>query len=416
MKSLIAVVFASLGAFSVAHAQGLLSIGPVFDDGQTIPLTGSYHSSIGWDSNPQGGRDSGQGAQSGENEGSGFWENGISLTTSRGKPESRLMFDGSYSNTWYLDVPEGADEFAHNGRLGLSYSRQFTRQLTVSNSFYASYQTEPDFEVGTTVNRRTGGSFFLNDSLSGTYAWTHRLSTVTGYTFSSVTYDDDGEVRTDESFESEDYVSNGLSQQFRYVLDRKTTGTTSYRFNQINYTGDSEGDSRSHFFLLGADRFWNRAFSMSANAGVQYREYLETGDGEAAPYGEAALTYRHGALTSVRWHHRFGLDDTDNAARAGQQGEEGGYSYRTGLSLNHQFSRRLSLNASVNYVYQTFPAEFDGAGDEVEQTVDGQIGLNYQWRRRVGVGFNYSYTTVISDDPFQEYDRHSISLGVTIRL
>ena len=240
---------------------------------------------------------------------------------------------------------------------------------------------------------------------------------MTGYTFSSVTYDDDDESTTGRSsVDSEDNMSHTFSQQFRYTFDRRTTLTASYRYNLTDYTGESQGDSQSHFFLVGGDRFINRNFSVSGNGGVQYREYDETGDGEAAPYGEAALIYRQGARTTVRWHHRFGLDDTNNGGQAGRQGSDGGYSYRTGLTLNQQLSRRWGLNASVNYIYQTFPEQFESGGDEVEQTVDATVGVHYQLRRRVGVGFNYSFTQVISDDPLQEYDRHRVSLGVTFTL
>jgi hypothetical protein len=419
MKLFIVVPLALWGAACAAYGQGLLSIGPVFDDGESMPLTATYQSALGWDSNPQSGY-SGGGGGGNESDGSAFWQNSVNLSTRRGKPESRLTLDASYANTWYLNSGSG-DDFAHNGRVGLSYARQFTRQFAVSNGFYASYQTDPDFDVGATVNRRTGGSLYLNNALSATYTWSHRIATVTGYAFSSVTYDDDEEgVEDGRSVASEDNMSHTFSQEFRYSFDRRTTLTASYRYNIMDYTGDgavgsSQGDSTSHFFLLGGDRYFNRGFSISGSAGVQYREYTDTGDGQAAPYGEFAVNYRRKeSRTVIRWHNRFGLDDTGFAARAGQEGGDGGYSYRTGITLNQQLRRRLSLNASANYIYQTFPSTFNGLDeDEVEQTVNATIGLTYQLRRRIGLNFNYAFTTVISDDPLQEYDRHRLYAGVT---
>lgn len=414
MKPIFAATLLTLCAASGVQSQGLLSIGPIFDDGQTVRFGGTYTSSLGWDSNPRSGF-SGRGGGDDDSEGSAFWSNGISLVTQRGKPDNRLLLNGSYSNTWYLDTSPGTEDMAHNGRLGLNYSRQLSRRWRVSNSFNTTYSTDPEFDVGETVNRRTGGSLYLSNNLSASCIWTHRISTVTGYSFSTVMYDDESGGETDSSLGSEEFIRNGVSQQFRYILDRRTTLTASYRFSQTNYSDDSDGDSRSHFFLFGGDRAFERGFSISGSGGVQYREYIETGEGRASPYGEAALNYRRD-LTSVRWHHRVGMEDTGNAARAGQQGGDGGYSYRTGLSLSHQFSRRLSFNASANYVYQTFPRGFGGEGDNVEETVDGRLGLHYKLRRRVGMGFNYYYTTVISDNPFEEYDRHRFSLGVTIAL
>ncbi|MFN0126423.1 MAG: outer membrane beta-barrel protein [Verrucomicrobiales bacterium] len=413
MKTILFTTLTGLCGAAVVHAQGLMSIGPVFDDGNIKSLSGSFSSGLGWDSNPQAGFSDG-GNRGGESAGSAFWSNSINVSARLGQLERRLMLDGSYSNTWYLDAPDGGEEFGHNARLGLSYSRQINHQLTVSNRSYVSYQTDPDFDVGATVNRRTGGSLYFDNSLSASYTWNHRFATVTGYTFSSVMYDDDdNEVGGDRSTASEDSISNTLSQQFRYTLDRRTTLTATYRFLDTNYTEDSEGDSRSHFLLVGADHLINSDFSVTGSVGAQYREYRETGDGEWAPYGEGALTYRAGERTSLRWHHRFGLEDTGNASRAGQQGGEGGFSYRTGLTGSHLWTRRLSMNASVNYVYQTFPQTSQGIDDdEVEQTVNASIGLNYQLRRRIGLGLNYSFTQIISDDPLQEYDRHSISANV----
>ena len=160
MKRQITAVLALFCAAEATQAQGLMSIGPVFDDGETVRWTGSYQSSLGWDSNPQAGFSSGGGGGGEESDGgSAFWENSLSVSTRRGKPENRFVFDASYANTWYLDAPDGADEFGHNGRMGLSYSRELTRQWSVSNAFYGSYQTDPDFSTGATVNRRTGGRF-----------------------------------------------------------------------------------------------------------------------------------------------------------------------------------------------------------------------------------------------------------------
>jgi hypothetical protein len=219
---------------------------------------------------------------------------------------------------------------------------------------------------------------------------------------------------------SEDNMSHTFSQDFRYSFDRRTTLTATYRYNIMDYTGNgaggsSQGDSTSHFFLLGGGRFFNRGFSISGSAGVQYREYTDTGEGQAAPYGEFAVNYRRKeSRTVIRWHNRFGLDDTGNAQRAGQQGGDGGYSYRTGVSIAYQWTRRLSVNTAANYVYQTFPGEVPSSEDEVEQTVDANIGFTYRLRKRIDLTGSYSFTGVIADDADAEYDRHRFLLGVMI--
>lgn len=413
------VLGAAVVVASGVGAQGLMDIGPRYWPELDVPLTGSFNSSIGWDSEPGagsgfstgsgvGGRD--PGAPEGD---SMVWQNSINLAyQAKSKGRNRFGITGNYSNLWYFDPPAGVDEFDNTGRVTVVLARELTRSLTLTNSAYVSYQTDPDFDTGETVNQRTTGYFLGSNNLSADYQWNRRLTTVTGWRISSVLYEDD-------TLDNESYVRNELSQQFRYAFKRRLTGTLTYRYTIADYEESEVGDDSDYqasVVLAGVDYAWNRRLSISASAGVEYRTYDASDfDDEVAPRVEAAVNYILAKRTTARWVNAFSLDDS---GRTGSQ--SGGYSYRTGLSLNHIFTRRLSGNLALNYVFQNYgdSVEIDGVqsggineGDE--NTFYASIGFNYRLWKTWGLTGSYSYSMVNSDDELSDYDRSRVFFGVS---
>lgn len=403
---------------TTARGQGLLDIGPSFVEEMDVPFTGSINSSIGWDSDPGAGPStsgtSGSGRRPDDSRGESIvWQNSINLdydVKMRGR--NRLRFHAGYTNLFYFEPPAGGDDMDHNGEFVIDYSRQISRSLTVSNALFLSYETEPNYDIGVSVNQGNTGYFLGSNRLSGTYRWNRRFSTVSGYTISSILYEDD-------TLDQESYIRHVLSQQFRYAFRRRLVGTLTYRFGLTNYDEapeDESGDYSSHTVMAGVDYQWNRRLSMSVSAGGEYRTYdAEGADSEVAPRVEAVLNYIVAKRTTARWVNSFSLDDT---GRAGSQ--SGGYSYRTGLSLQHVLTRRLNANLSLNYVHQDFGDSLDldteaasSFDASTEDTFYANVGFNYRLWKTWSLTGSYSYTVVDSDDPFSEYDRSRIFVGVS---
>ncbi len=389
-KSAFAILAGAVG-LTAAHGQGLLSIGANNDFEEKVPFSVTVASSVGWDSNMNS-------SSANEHE-SGYWQNGISVYVPMGDRRNHLNVGAHYSNIWYFDPAPGSDDVYHNGRFTLDFVRAISPRLTVANSFYLAYETEPDYLIGASTNRRVNQYLYGYNNLSVTYLWTPRFSTVTGYTITGVKYDDD-------QFSGQDRLTHIISQQFRYALSRTTSVTADYRFQINNYDSNPEADSTSHFALVGVDHSFSPRLAGSARVGAEFRDYDGALGDSTAPYLEAALTYRAGKNTTLRWFHFLGLDDSDLS------GFSESYSYRTGLSAEQRLTERLSGNVALHYVHTEY-SDSPVLDDLSDDLFAGSVGLDYRVWRNISLTANYWYTVNSSDNADREFDRHRVSLGVT---
>jgi hypothetical protein len=223
---------------------------------------------------------------------------------------------------------------------------------------------------------------------------------VTRYTFSTIIYDD-------ETLEQEGYMNHQFSEQFRYSFKRRLSGTATYRYGMRTYEDNGEGDYGSHSLLAGINYGWNRRLSLTANAGLEYRLYDGEIDDQLAPRVEASASYTLAKRTRARWVHSLSLDET------GRAGEQSGYTYRTGLSLNHGVTRRLNTNASINYIFADYGDSPSGLEDSTENTFYGSLGVGYNVWKNVSLTANYTYSLVSSNDGSEDYVRHRFFAGVS---
>lgn len=389
----IAIATLALGlSVSASKGQGLLSIGANRDYEEKIPFSVTLASSVGWDSNMN--------TSSFDETESGYWQNGVSLVYSAGDKRNHLNVGAHYSNIWYFDPAPNSEEFYNNARLNLDYVTQISPRLTISDSFYLAYETEPDFLVGASINRRTNQYLYGYNNLSVSYQWRPRFSTVSGYTLTGIWYEEDVN-------QNMDHLSHILSQQFRYAISRLTTATADYRFQIADYDDNPEADYTSHYLLAGVDHSFSPLLAGSLRVGAQFRNYDGSLGDDVLPYLEGALNYRAGKNTTLRWYHYLGGDDSDMA------GFQSGYSYKTGLSVQHQLTERLSGNVALHYLHQTFEDSPVDLPDQTDNTFAGSAGLDYRLWRNIGLNATYSYTNTDSDNFYREYERHRLSLGLT---
>jgi len=389
----IAIATLAVGlSVSASKGQGLLSIGANRDWEEKIPFTVTLASSVGWDSNMN--------TSNVEETESGYWQNGVSLYYSAGDKRNHLNLGAHYSNIWYFDPAPGAEDVYNNARLSLDYVTQVNPRLVIADSFYLAYETEPDYLIGASINRRTNQYLYGYNNLSVSYAWARRFSTVSGYTITGIWYDEDVD-------QNQDHLSHIFSQQFRYSISPTTTGTVDYRFQIADYDSNSNADFTSHFLLGGVDHSFSPLLAGSLRVGAEFRDYDGPLGSETRPYLEGALNYRAGKHTILRWYHFLGMDDSDYV------GFSSGYSYKTGLTVQHQLTERLTGNVALHYLYQTFEDSPVGLPDEEDNTFAGSAGLDYRIWRNIGLNATYWYTNTSSDNFYREYERHRVSVGVT---
>jgi Putative beta-barrel porin 2 len=403
-KHISIAILAASCTLGKVRGQGLMDIGrPVFEDGARLPFSLSVSSAAGWDSEPGAGSSTGSGSQlPSDGPGSAFWENAIDLYYPVGHGRSRLNIRANYSGTLYFDPPPGTQEFQNIGGLHLDYFRQINQRLSITDSAHLSYQTEPNYQIGASINRPTSGYYYGSNTFRASYNWSTRFSTVTSYTASFISYDD-------EALQDENNNSHLFSESLRYSLTRRTTALLDYRYSFTTYPDNPAADSQSHFILLGANRPLGRFLSMSLSGGAEFRSYDGPLGSETAPYGEAAINYHARENTTLRLYYRGGLEDTGTA------GLQSNFSHRTGLAMTHRFTPRLSLDLAVDNVNSEVSDGPVGAAASQGDLLHARAGLTYSrplWRR-LNLNASYSFSTVSSDDPFAEYERHRVSLGVS---
>ncbi len=406
MKPFPIAIVAAFWTVPAVQGQGLMDIGSTFDDGVRLPFAFSVSSSLGYDSKPGANSSSGGGGHlPSDSEGSGFWRNGFTLNYPLGRANNRFNLDANYSNTWYFKASPGTQGIHHAGGVNLLFQREVSERFSFGDSLHLAYQTQPDFQVGASINRPTGGYFSGSNDLWADYKWSTRFSTKTSYTVSNIDYDE-------ESLSTESNTRHELSEMVRYALTRRTAATFEYRFSVSEFPDNPNAESKSHYLLLGVERPLGRFVSMSVSAGGEWRAYDGPLGSRVSPHVEGAINYRARENTTFRLYYRSGLEDTGSA------GVQSNMSMRAGLSMTHQFGAGLSMTLGVNSVNSDYTRGAAGVNNRQEDTLETSLGLNYYhhlWRR-FGLNAGYTFSMVDSDDPFSEYKRHYLSLGLSAQF
>ncbi|MEZ0388728.1 MAG: outer membrane beta-barrel protein [Verrucomicrobium sp.] len=337
---------------------------------------------------------------------SAFMQAGIGLTYANTTAPTKWNVGADLSTIYYMDGAETGEDFDYTARVSFNISHEINRRLSVSNNFYLTYETEPDYGIGTTVGRRSGQYIYGYNNTSVAYAWTERVSTATSYSIDGILYTDQDQVGN-----FEDRINHVFSQQISYALSRTVKLTAEYRFGYTDYTStpakvDEEvgnPDAVSHYLLVGVDKAWSERTTGSLRAGAQLYESDRTSS--TAPYLEGALNYALSRRSSLRWYAQIGFDGTELGLYDSR------YSYRTGVEATYAFTQSLSANVGLHYVH----SEAEGGpavGSSSEDQVNASLGLSYNFWNNLSLDASYSFTTIAADSSFGDYDRHRVSLGL----
>lgn len=330
-----------------------------------------------------------------------FYTNGsVVLDYKFGNARTKLALEAFGGLTYYYNRPFG-QEYDINSGLSLTASHQATPRLGLAAAVYLAYQSEPDFNTGFGVNRRSGNYFYSSDKFSVSYQWSPRFSTVTSYTLGVVDYADSAIGLYEDRFE------HTLGNEFRFLVLPTTTVVGDYRFQIIDYD-TALRNSTTHFLLAGLDHSFNPRFNVSLRGGVQFREFEDFGE-RTSPYAEATLNYALGQRTSISWSNRYGLDEPDVPGAASRT------TFRTGLRATHAFSPRFSSTLGAFYQHD----ENEGLSSTTlfvpaftEDSLDLSLGVRYEINRIFAALAGYNHTEVLSDIDLREYGRNRYYLGL----
>ncbi len=330
-----------------------------------------------------------------------FYTNGnVVLDYKFGDARTQVAFEAFGGLSYYYNRPFGRGYDINTG-LSLSVSHQATPRLGLGAAIYLAYQSEPDFNTGFGINRRSGNYFYTSDKFSTSYQWAPRFSTVTSYTLGALNYEDSSVGLF------EDRVEHTFGNEFRFLVLPTTTAVGEYRYQIIDYD-TAPRDSMTHFVLAGLDHSFNPRFNISLRGGAQFREFEDFGQ-RTSPYGEATLNYALTEKSSISWNNRYGLDEPD------VPGSPSRTSFRTGLRGNYAFTPRISSTLSIYYQHD----DNDGLQTPVffipsfsEDSLDISLGVRYEINSTFAALAGYSHTEVLSDFALREYARNRYYLGL----
>jgi len=360
---------------------------------ENVPLTMSLSAGMGYD-NVHYSDPTQQGVDS------AFLQGGVGLTYIQNDHTTKLSVGAELDTLYYFSRGVNGDDVFYNTRATVNFSKQINRRWSITDSFYLAYEMQPDYAIGASSSLANGQYLYGYNNFAVSYAWSERFATTTGYTIEGIHYSDSAQADID------DHLSHTFSQQFSYKLSRKTTLTAEYRFEYADYKLGAtptlaSPDYMAHYALIGVDQAWSPTLNASVRVGAEYYDSDRTT--KTAPYFEGSLTYALSRRTTLRWYNQLGFDGSE----LGDYDYR--YSFRTGLIASHQFTERLTGNASVNYVHSKFEGN-DTVASGNDDEINAGLGVDYKLWRHVSLQANYSFTTISSDIEFRDYDRHYATL------
>lgn len=389
-KLCILTAASALALATSVQAQGLLSIGNHYEFDTKMPFTFTVGLGAGWDSNVN---------QVKDNEADSAYLSGVfEAAYNTGDRRTSYAFGASYSPRYYTDAPDGVEDFQNSANVNFSVQHKVNPRLQLNDNFYFAYEFQPNFEIGASAARRTDAYLYGSNSFSVSYSFNRRFSSVTGYAITGIDYQDDAQA-------GQNYLAHLFSEELRYAFSKVDTLALTYRFGIGNYD-NGFGDYTSHYILTGLDHSFSRKTFGSFRVGAEIRD-RDNGSDSANPYFEGSLSHTVAKHTAFRWYGRYGYDDSDISGTTEHS------AFRTGLSLQQQFNSRLAGNLGVNYVHDKYDYVNSSSDDDI---IGLTVGLDYQLYRNLVLNAGYTFTTVSSDNQASEYDRQTVSLGVTARF
>jgi hypothetical protein len=333
-----------------------------------------------------------------ERTGSFVTQGNLTVQVQVDNPRGALSLDGVLSSLYYWDRP--GDQLDVNGSLGATFGYRLTPRVQVAGQIDAVYQSEPDVtRVNAPTDQGVGNYLLGNSRFDLSYSMTPRFQAIGSIGLNTLQYED--ELRSGGN-----YYDVTFGAQGRYLWRPRVTLLGEYRFSTITYE-TPEFDSRTHFFLGGAEVKVMPRLTITGKGGLSLRTF-ETGGNSSSPYGEGALRYQFRENSSLTWDIRYGFEESPSATVRRT-------ALRTGITLTHTWSSKFNTSTGIYYSGVRNEDESEGAGDPIaEHAFDARLGASFLLTRTLALNFAYTYTQVISDLDFADYYRNRVFIGATM--
>lgn len=324
---------------------------------------------------------------------------GAGLNYSFGSPRLQLGASLGGGVTYYYTRP--GDKVDFNGTFALNALYRATPRLSLSMTTSTAYLSQPDVAIIGGPNRQEGDYLYSNTTLSAAYQWSEIITTVTSYNFTALYYLEQALNDTQGN------ISQTLAQSINYLWKPKTTLVAEYRANAITYY-KADLDQFGNYFLVGFDQIFNPRLIWNFRVGAQLNFNNNEIDGSSTylgPFMESTLSYQFAPASTLAWNMRYGTEQSGLTNVSQRQ------TFRTGLTVTHQFNSRIAATAGVNYQNNYY--DQSGVIESFnESIVDFNVGLSYQVNRFVSLNTGYQFTIDVAPSfSNREYTRSIAFVG-----
>ncbi len=327
--------------------------------------------------------------------GSFFARTSASFETQFASRRTVFTFDLRANADYYFDRPN--DQTDLNGSISFNFIRRLTPRMQFSASANLAYLSQPDVRRINTPTRNVGEYFSTTSKFDLSYRWSPRFTTVSSISANALNYSEPAQ-------QVSNYLETLFGTEARYLWSPRLTVLVEGRYGLTMYPNSPTLESRTAYALMGAEYRYSARLSGTVRAGLSQRTFVETGESSISPYLETTTSWRVLPTAFVTWNNRFGFEEPPDASSQVQ-------SFRTGLSFINAFSARLRGSAGFTYISRTTTNEL-AESEITEQTVDANLGVEYQWSRRLSLNGVYSYTDVFSTTKVSDYYRNRIFFGL----
>jgi hypothetical protein len=307
--------------------------------------------------------------------------------------QGTLATDAAFD--YYFDRSDNA--YRPNAHLDATLGYAVSPRLMLNSTAGIRYQSEPDISLFASPDRRSGDYWYYSGSLSGSYVWLPRFSTVTSFSISVVDY-----VEEDAESIARSQIVSSIGQQARFLFLPETVITGDYILTNTS-------DSTSQSVLVGVDHLIGPRLRGSLRAGVQFYSTELFGGlieiNRTSPNVDGSVSYTAGSSTTLALNTRYSIESSNFPGFAGPT------TFRVGVNVTQGVTPRITATASGYYRNDDYEEGGFFGSPADQEAFDASLGLLYRIHPRVSATLDYQRTDLQTGGA-SSYSRNRYLFGV----
>lgn len=405
MKRPLFNVFAAVSAvMSTAGAFSLYDMAPAVGVMDSMPLSFSFNTRVGYDTNSNGS------TQRGGNKGSQYINASVSSSYADAESRSQLSYNGHVggSRYFYHDRNSAQRKYRADCGLGVRFAHAFDAGSRYNGTLHVSYTPEIAYDnaishqgsVGDTLTWTTGNTY--SQSIDARWSW-HVNAAFSGTHYAGAdTYRDDRQ-----------YVNVGGGLNYKESDMRTYTLSTTWR-DELRTTGVN---SQSYFATVGVQQALDMVSSCSASSGVQVKKMRD--QYTANPTLDLGYRRKVSDGLSMSAYVKYSDENTDNYSKSYDASYRSTGTWRVGSSGVYVLSPDVSFSFHAQYTFaKQAKAQRATMPKSTRETINPGVSMHYSFTPNLTGSITCDYTHYVNKVGTRDnrYTRWNMSTGLSYRF